>query len=166
VTPQDLVLTPTGVRFLDRRFPCSIGRGGLTRDKHEGDGATPVGAHRITGVMYRPDRLAPPNGRAVPIRPLDRWCDDVAAPAYNHLVRAPFTASSETLRRADPLYDVVLTTDYNWPDARPGRGSAIFLHIWRRPHFPTEGCVAFARSNLLWIAARITPATRLIVAGR
>ena len=85
------------------------------------------------------------------------------SPEYNHRVRAPFGASAEALRRADPLYDLVILTDWNWPVARPGRGSAIFLHRWRRPGYPTEGCVAFDPAHLRWIAARLTPQTRLIV---
>ena len=162
-TPGDLVLGPTGMRFLGRRFPCTIGRGGVVADKREGDGGTPVGAHEIIGMLYRPDRMTPPVPWARPIGPRDLWCDDPARPEYNHRVRAPFGASAEALRRADPLYDLVILTDWNWPVARPGRGSAIFLHRWRRPGYLTEGCVAFDPAHLRWIAARITSRTRLIV---
>ena len=161
--PGDLVLTRKGVRFAGRCFPCSVGRGGLTADKREGDGATPRGAHRIVGMLYRPDRLAPPTPWARPIGPGDLWSDDIRDPAYNHLVRASHAFSHEVLRRADPLYDLVLITDWNWPDAVPGAGSAIFVHQWRRPGFPTEGCVALRRDHLAWIARRIAPGARLIV---
>lgn len=159
----DLVLTPAGILFRGRHFACSIGRGGVRADKREGDGATPSGTHRIVGMLYRPDRIARPAAWALPIGPRDLWCDDPKHAAYNRMVRAPFAASAEVLRRSDPLYDLVVLTDWNWPDASPGAGSAIFLHRWRRPGYPTEGCVAFAPSDLRWIAARITPATRLIV---
>ena len=79
------------------------------------------------------------------------------------MVRAPYAGSHEALRRADPLYDAVLLTDWNWPDAMPGRGSAIFLHRWRRPGYPTEGCVAFRPDHLRRIVSLIAPGTRLIV---
>lgn len=163
MTPQDLVLTPGGVRFCGRVFPCTIGKGGVRRDKREGDGATPRGQHRITGLLYRPDRMARPVDWAVPIGPRDLWSDDSRDPDYNRQVRAPHGFSHESLRRADPLYDLVLLTDWNWPDARPGRGSAIFLHQWRRPGYPTEGCIAFRRDHLRWIVQRLRPGTRLIV---
>ncbi|MGR3803334.1 L,D-transpeptidase family protein [Marinibacterium profundimaris] len=163
MSPADLVLTPMGLRFLGRRLPCSIGRGGLSGDKREGDGATPRGVHRVVGMYYRPDRLPAPVDWAVPIGPRDLWSDDVDDPAYNHLVRAPWPFSHERMRRADPLYDIVLVTDWNWPDAVPGRGSAIFLHQRRRPGYPTEGCVALRRDHLRWVAERLTPGTRLIV---
>lgn len=164
---RDLVLTPTGLLFAGRRFACTIGRGGLTRDKREGDGATPIGTHRIAGMYYRPDRLRgvvlPQWAQPIGLR--DLWSDDGADPAYNHLVRAPHLFSHEVMRRADPLYDLVMITDWNWPDAVPGCGSAIFLHQWRRVGFPTAGCVAFAQADLLWIAARVQLGARLLVRG-
>lgn len=158
-----MVLTPQGLRFRGRLIPCSIGKGGLSSTKREGDGATPTGTHHITGLWYRPDRLPRPASWARPIGPGDLWCDDPRDPAYNHHATAPLAASHERLRRADPLYDLILTTDWNWPDATPGKGSAIFLHQWRRPGFGTEGCIAFARPHLIWIAQHAAPGTRLIV---
>jgi len=167
VSPGDLVLTPTGLRFLGRRFPCSIGRGGVTLQKREGDGATPAGDHRITGMLYRPDRLPARvlPGWARPIGLRDLWCDDPAHPAYNRPARAPLAASHEVLRRADPLYDLILLTDWNAAPPQPGRGSAIFLHRWRRTGYPTAGCIAFAAADLLWIARRIAPGAGLFVRG-
>ncbi len=156
-------LGPLGLVFAGRRLPCVVGRGGVTARKHEGDGATPVGCHRIVATLYRPDRMARPAPWARPIRPGDLWCDDPAHCRYNHLVRAPFSDSHERLRRADPLYDLVLVTDWNWPDAKAGDGSAIFLHRWRRRGYPTEGCLAFRPDHLAWIAARATPGTGLII---
>jgi L,D-peptidoglycan transpeptidase YkuD (ErfK/YbiS/YcfS/YnhG family) len=165
VSARDLVVTPLGTRFRGRLFPCAIGRGGLTRDKREGDGATPTGLHRIVGMLYRPDRIAPAAlpAWAEPIGLRDLWSDDPRDPDYNHPVRAPHPFGHEKLRRADPLYDLILTTDWNWPRATPGRGSAIFVHTWRAPRYPTAGCVAFSRADLLWIARHLEPGTRLIV---
>ena len=87
MTPADLVLTPTGLRFLNRRFACSIGRGGLSDHKREGDGATPRGVHALVGMLYRPDRMAKPANWAVAIGPGDLWSDDPADPDYNLMVR-------------------------------------------------------------------------------
>lgn len=151
---------------MGRIFPCSIGKGGISATKTEGDGATPVGQHKIVGALYRADRMRRPVPWAVPIRPGDLWSDDIHDDAYNSLVRAPYQASHEKLHRADPLYDLILLTDWNWPNAAAGRGSAIFIHRWRRAGYPTEGCVAFAPSDLLWIVKRLTLRSRLIVRGR
>lgn len=166
-TPQDIVVTPQGVRFMGRLFPASIGRGGILRRKREGDGATPSGVHGITGCLYRADRLghAQVPDWAVAIGPGDLWSDDPADPDYNLMVRAPHPYSHEALRRADPQYDLVLLTDWNWPRAVKGHGSAIFLHIRRRAGHPTAGCVAFRRDHLLWIARRLRHGSRVIVRG-
>jgi L,D-peptidoglycan transpeptidase YkuD (ErfK/YbiS/YcfS/YnhG family) len=67
------------------------------------------------------------------------------------------------LRRADPLYDLVLITDWNWPQAVRGRGSCIFVHRWRRPGYPTAGCIGLRPDHLLRIARQITFGARLIV---
>jgi L,D-peptidoglycan transpeptidase YkuD (ErfK/YbiS/YcfS/YnhG family) len=160
---DDLVLTPRGLRFQGRIYPCTIGKSGVTARKREGDGATPRGVHRLVGMLYRPDRIARPANWAVPIGPGDLWSDDPTHEAYNMMVRAPYAHSHETLRRADPLYDLILLTDWNWPFAVKGRGSAIFIHQFRRPGYPTEGCIALSRAHLRHIAPRITLQTRLIV---
>ena len=161
--PTDLVLTPTHLRFMGRKFPCTIGKGGLSSTKREGDGATPRGVHNIVGLLYRPDRIAKPAAWATPILTRDLWSDDPSQDDYNLLVRAPYSFSHEKLRRTDPLYDLVVLTDWNWPIAKKGHGSAIFIHRWRKPGHPTEGCVAFHPTALRWIVSRITKKTRLIV---
>lgn len=170
MTRHDLVLTPTGCRFLGRRFPCCIGRGGITVAKREGDGATPAGTHRIVGAGFRRDRVAHPfagKDGPFPVRaigPGGIWSDDPGDPDYNHGLHAPdHPYGHERLFRGDRLYDLVLFTDWNWPDAVPGKGSAIFLHRWRAPGYPTEGCVAFAPETLSWITRRLRRHSRLIV---
>ncbi|MEE4188089.1 MAG: L,D-transpeptidase family protein [Roseobacter sp.] len=161
--PDDFVLTPRGIRFQGRTYPCTIGKGGVTSHKREGDGATPRGAHRLVGMLYRPDRMPRPADWALPIGPGDLWSDDPTHEDYNMMVRAPYPHSHEKLRRADPLYDLVVLTDWNWPYAVKGRGSAIFIHQYRRPGYPTEGCIALSRRDLHHIAPRITLQTRLVV---
>ncbi|WP_432817380.1 L,D-transpeptidase family protein [Sulfitobacter sp. JB4-11] len=163
MTPYDMVLTKRGLRMGGRIFPCSIGKGGISSQKAEGDGATPRGTHRIVGMLFRPDRIARPTDWAVPILPGDLWSDAPEAEDYNTMVRAPYPHSHESLRRADPLYDLVILTDWNWPYPVPGRGSAIFIHQWRRPGYPTEGCIALGRRSLHRIARQIRHRTRLII---
>jgi L,D-peptidoglycan transpeptidase YkuD (ErfK/YbiS/YcfS/YnhG family) len=165
VTRDDLVVTPTGLLFMNRRFPCTIGRSGITRAKREGDGATPAGIHTFVGLLYRPDRIARTQlpDWAVPIRPYDGWSDDPKDEDYNLIVRRPHRYSHERLWRADPMYDLILLTNWNWPYAVRGAGSAIFVHTWRSASHPTAGCVAMDRADLIWIAGRIRHHTRLII---
>jgi L,D-peptidoglycan transpeptidase YkuD (ErfK/YbiS/YcfS/YnhG family) len=162
-----LVVGPWGARFLGRRLPCAVGRGGIGAKRREGDGVTPAGVHRIERVLLRPDRPARvaahlPTRR---IGPFDGWSDDPADPAYNGPVRRPRAFSSEALRRPDRLYDLVAALDWNRGPIAPGRGSAIFLHVWRKPRHPTAGCVAFAARDLAWVLARWTPRSRVVVRG-
>lgn len=163
--PHDLVVTRWGARFMGRSFPCAVGRGGIRRDKREGDGATPEGVHGIVGILVRPDRPVRVPHWAVPIGPRDLWSDDPRHEDYNLMVRAPYPHGHERLRRPDGLYDLVMVTDWNWPRAEAGAGSAIFVHVWRKPRHPTAGCVAFARPHLEWIARRWRHDSRLIVRG-
>ena len=158
-----LTVTRWGAWGFGRRWACAIGRGGITEAKREGDGATPAGQLRITGCLFRPDRMARPAPWAQPIGPRDLWCDDPGHAAYNTAVRAPLAASAERMARADPLYDLVLTTDWNWPDAVPGKGSAIFVHRWRKPRHPTEGCIAFAPGALRDLAVLLPPGSVITV---
>lgn len=160
-----LILTSRGLRHGARVYPCTIGKGGLVpaAAKREGDGATPMAVLRLVMTLYRPDRMARPAPWARAIRPGDLWSDAPEDPAYNKLVRAPYAPSCEALRRSDPLYDLIMVTDWNWPRAVPGRGSCIFIHQWRRPGYPTEGCVALRRGDLHELAARLRPGTELII---
>lgn len=163
----DLVVTGRHLRFLGRTFPCELGRGGIVpaTAKREGDGATPMGSHAICGLLFRPDRVAAARlpRWAVPIGPMDLWSDDPQDPDYNHMVCAPHTWSHERLRRADGQYDMVLVTGWNWPNATPGRGSAIFVHLRRGPGRPTAGCIALRRSDMMWIVQRLSAQGRLVV---
>ncbi|SEV90117.1 L,D-transpeptidase catalytic domain [Aliiroseovarius sediminilitoris] len=162
----DMVVSRWDARFMGRRFRVSIGRGGMTDNKREGDMATPRGKWRIVGGYFRADRIAPPDTLLDlhPTNPRDIWSDDPADAAYNHPLRAtnhPF--SHEKLRMTARLYDVVLISDWNWPDAQPGKGSAIFIHQWRKPRHPTAGCLAFAPQDLRWILSHWTQHSRIIV---
>jgi len=42
-------------------------------------------------------------------------------------------------------------------------GSAIFIHAWRRPRYPTEGCIAFDISDLIWIFENWNFNSRVII---
>ena len=162
----DIRVDPTGVvRFCGRRYACALGRGGVIDEKREGDGATPVGRFRLRRLLYRPDRLGPPSSGlpVAALRPDDGWCDDAADPAYNRPVRLPYPASAESLWRADRLYDLVVALGFNDEPVRPGRGSAIFLHVAGPDLGPTEGCVAVALDDLLEVLAAADLQTQLWV---
>ena len=162
----NLVVGRWGARFRGRDLPCALGRGGIGTKRREGDGLTPVGRHRIEAVLYRPGRIEKPSwqgARPMMIGPESAWSDDPGDPDYNSLVRRPHRYRHERLSRGDLLYDLVAVLDWNRHPPVAGRGSAIFLHVWRRPRQATEGCIAFRRSDLAWILARWTCRDRVVV---
>ena len=164
-------ITVTGDGWLEaggRQWRCALGRGGIRRDKREGDGATPVGSFAMRRLLYRRDRLGNAPDTALPAAAMardDGWCDDSAHAAYNRQVTLPFDASHEKLWRDDGLYDVVVVLGHNDDPPVPGLGSAIFLHVARPDYGPTEGCVALALEDLLDLLARCGPDTMLTVPG-
>ena len=131
-------------------FRAVLGRGGVRADKAEGDGATPVGVLALRRVLYRADRVLPPDC-AVPIEPLapeDGWCDDALHADYNRMVRLPHDARCEALWRSDGVYDLIGVLGWNDAPVVRGRGSAIFLHVARPDLAPTDGCVALPLGDL------------------
>jgi len=159
----DLHVSKWGLKFSGKYFPASIGKNGVTAHKKEGDSKTPNGEHKIVGVLYRPDRLVRPCAWAKAIKLSDIWSDDVNDPCYNLIGKQPHEYSHELLRRPDPLYDIILLTDWNWPVPIRGKGSAIFIHSWRKPRHPTEGCVALAPNHLLWITKRLKTSSKIFI---
>jgi len=147
------------------RFRVSLGRAGITRQKREGDGATPAGCWRLLQAFTRKDgHQFGTNGlKTTPIRRGDGWCDDVASPRYNQPVPLPCKASHEEMWRKDHLYDVVLDSDWNRRPAVKGRGSAIFIHLRRHDGGPTAGCIALAPRDMRILWPRLGRRTRLIV---
>lgn len=147
---------PDGVlAWRHQRFRCALGRAGVSADKREGDGTTPVGRFPLRRVLYRADRLRRP-ATALPVRAMradDGWCDDPGDPRYNRPVRLPYPGHHEVLWRADGVYDVVVVLGHNDAPPRAGAGSAVFLHVAAADYRPTEGCVALALSDLLAVLA-------------
>lgn len=148
-----------------RVLRCALGKGGIRSIKREGDGATPLGPRRLLSAFVRRDR----SRRLVsalalePIRREDGWCDAPGDRNYNRLVRLPYAASHERMRREDHLYDVVIVLDANIRPRRRGMGSAIFFHLARPGYTPTEGCVAIHPRDMKWLLPYLSPRTVMTV---
>jgi L,D-peptidoglycan transpeptidase YkuD (ErfK/YbiS/YcfS/YnhG family) len=174
------------------RVRCALGRSGATRNKREGDGATPIGSFGLLQLFYRPDKLPRPR-TLLPTRtiaPDDGWCDAPQDRAYNTLVKRPYPASHEEMWRGDDMYDLVLDIDYNrggafsgrplrpssasrrhptptfpqtYASIRKGKGSAIFIHVVRPGFTPTAGCVALNKRDLRRLLPHLSPKTRIAI---
>ncbi|MFN3243745.1 MAG: L,D-transpeptidase [Planctomycetota bacterium] len=147
---------------------------GLHRDgegpiKNEGDGRAPAGVFELgTAFGYAADA---PAGCRVAYRAAgerDYFVDDAGSTDYNRWRRIPDGEandpkarwqSCERMRRDDHQYEFGMVVEHN--DACvPGRGSAIFLHVWQQPGAPTSGCTAMARSDLLALLRWLDPTAR------
>lgn len=146
-------------------IPCALGRGGISADKREGDGATPLGAMRILAGYYRRDRF-PLRRTRLAMRPIAAslgWCDLPGDRNYNRPVRLPYAASHEDMLRKDRLYDACLVLDWNISPRKRGRGSAIFFHLAKPGFTPTQGCVAITARDMARLLPHLTSRTVLKV---
>lgn len=162
----DLVVTQWYSRFMGRTFACSTGKGGIGDKRCEGDSVTPAGIWRIEYGYYRCERLIYPSKSVIPFYPVRfnaGWSDDINDTAYNTPVNLPHTYSTERLCRADNVYNYILVMNYNRTPIITGQGSAVFIHCWRKPRHPTEGCVAFAPHDLRWICDNWQSCSRVVI---
>lgn len=157
--------SPTTLEWLGKTYPCQSGRGGICRQKVEGDGATPAGTFPLRQVFYRPDHFSsfPVGLPLTPLNPVDGWCDDPDDPLYNHFVTLPYPGRHEILWRPDHVYDIVIVVGYNDSPVIPHKGSAIFIHLINDQKGPTEGCISLYQSDLLEIMRDINLETRLFI---
>jgi L,D-peptidoglycan transpeptidase YkuD (ErfK/YbiS/YcfS/YnhG family) len=145
--------------FKGQKIPITIGKNGFcpVKDKQEGDNKTPIVTLKPVAFFYRPDRVRRIK-TFLPTFPIYRrvgWCDAPLDRYYNQFVTLPFRGSAENLYRNDHRYDYILVTDYNYPDAIPHKGSAIFIHIMHDDKTPTAGCIGFSKDNLKRIIASL-----------
>lgn len=155
---NEILVFPSGeLLWRGEKMKCTLGRSGVSGDKREGDGATPVGAFPIREIFYRADRVEEVEF-VLPARPIgedDGWCDDPGDPAYNRLLRLPYPARHERMWREDNLYDIVVVLGYNDDPPVSGKGSGIFLHAASGDYAPTEGCVAVSMADLVALVQEI-----------
>ena len=150
-----------------RSMRCAIGKRGAlpAEQKREGDGATPIGRWPLRRLYFRADRVPQPETSLAsqPLRPQDGWCDAPTDANYNRFVQHPHPTRAERLWREDNIYDLIVPLGYNDDPVVPGRGSAIFLHVARPDFAPTEGCVALARQDLLFVLRTVEQETHMMI---
>jgi len=148
-------------------FPGSIGKMGFAaiENKKEGDGKSPSGIFPL-GIAFGYD---PSVVTKMPYRQAtddDFWVDDVNSEDYNKWVKGkPNAASWEKMKRDDDQYKYGVVIEYNMHPIVKGKGSAIFLHVWKAGQ-PTVGCVSMPEEMILRILPWLDPAKKpLIIMG-
>jgi L,D-peptidoglycan transpeptidase YkuD (ErfK/YbiS/YcfS/YnhG family) len=148
-------------------FAGSIGKMGYAAidNKREGDGKSPSGIFPL-GIAFGYD---PSVVTKMPYRQAtedDFWVDDVNSEDYNKWVRGtPNATSWEKMKRNDDQYKYGVVIEYNMSPIVKGKGSAIFLHVWK-DRGPTLGCVSMPEEMVLKILGWLDPAKKpLIIMG-
>jgi L,D-peptidoglycan transpeptidase YkuD (ErfK/YbiS/YcfS/YnhG family) len=138
---------------------------GLHRDgegprKQEGDGRAPAGVFRLGPAFGYAS--APPAGSRMSYRQAtarDYFVDDVDSADYNRWRRIPEGEpndpssrwrSFERMRLRSDAYEHGIVVGHN-PARIPGRGSAIFVHVWAGPGKGSSGCLVMAKDDLLGV---------------
>lgn len=146
-------------------WTARVGRKGLSANRREGDGTTPIGTFPIGPVMYG---VAPNPGVRFRYRRIvcgDYWVEDPRSPHYNRFRHVtcgsppPFRVKGERLWEATTAYRHFAVVEFNMRPVVPGRGSGIFLHATTGRS--TNGCislpVAQLRQTLRWLDPRAKP---------
>jgi L,D-peptidoglycan transpeptidase YkuD (ErfK/YbiS/YcfS/YnhG family) len=129
-----------------------LGRGGVSDEHREGDGATPAGLFGFERTMYG---VASNPGVRYPYHRVvcgDWWVEDSSSAFYNRFrhVRCgadPPFRSGEELSRSPSAYRYLAVIDYNTDPVVSDRGSGIFLHV--SIGRPTAGCVSLPVARLV-----------------
>lgn len=128
-------------------------------EKYEGDGRAPAGIFALGPVFGSADTL--PTAMPYLQTTGDLICiDDSRSEHYNRIVPIKPNlrfGSFEWMRREDGLYRLGVVVGHN-PDALPGQGSCIFLHIERAAGSGTAGCTSMPSKALASIIRWLDPA--------
>ena len=145
-------------------YPARVGRNGLSVNRREGDGTTPVGSFGIAPTMYG---TAPDPGVRFRYHRLvcgDWWNEDPSSPTYNtfqHVAcgtRPAFWNGSEGMWQSPRAYVHLAVVEFNMRPVAPGRGSGIFLHA--QTGRATNGCISLGRADLVRVLRWLRPSAR------
>lgn len=155
-------------------FPVVVGKNGLAWSddarmkaetqphKIEGDGRAPAGIFDLTfafGSAVKPAYIKLPYTR------LEEWTecvDDTKSSHYNKIVDRMKVGnfdwkSSEKMLEIGAQYDLGVFVAHNSKPPVKGKGSCIFLHIWKDNLTGTAGCTAMSRGDMEKILSWLAP---------
>ena len=148
--------------YKDFEFNCSIGFGGLSLKKKEGDKKTPKGTFALGPLYYRHDRNIKPETKlkVIKIKKKMGWCDDPNHKMYNQLVKDSKKIKCEKLFRKDLKYDFFIPIKYNMICTKKNKGSAIFIHLTKN-YNKTLGCIVLKKNDFLILIKLINNKTKI-----
>ena len=157
-------------------FPVTLGRKGLAlgdvvtnqktaKVKKEADGNSPAGLFPLTGTFGRGSK---PNALEMDYLRVVGSTECVTDPRSSHYNRivdrykvGNFDWKASEKLEAYDRYDLGVIVGYNAFPVEKGRGSCVFLHLWRDPVSPTDGGTAMDRRSMerivAWLSADKSP---------
>lgn len=144
-------------------FAGNIGRTSFTYNKVEGDGHSPIGIFSL-GTAF--GRYVNP-GTSMNYKKSttnDFWVDDVNSSLYNTWQQGP---ASKRWNSAEnmyiPQYNYGFIINHNTTSRTPGKGSAIFFHVWSGPGHGTAGCTSASQNNVIRTLKWLKPSKSPII---
>jgi L,D-peptidoglycan transpeptidase YkuD (ErfK/YbiS/YcfS/YnhG family) len=155
-------------------FPVVVGKNGLgwsvdapikadaQPHKVEGDGRAPAGIFDLTSAFGSSEK---PAYVKLPYTRLEEWTecvDDTKSNHYNKIVNRMQVGnfdwnSSERMLAVGEQYDLGVFVGHNSNPPQKGKGSCIFLHIWKTDSTGTAGCTAMTRENIEKVVGWLAP---------
>lgn len=139
-----------------------IGKNGVTVQKQEGDGKTPLGKFELGVALGIHQSIINQKIKYKQITKDMYWVDDPKSRYYNQMVNISTTKkdwdSAEHLIQYPIQYEYLIEIKTN-PKNIPGKGSAIFLHCTNNR--PTAGCVAIDKVIMKKIIENINEKTKI-----
>lgn len=156
-------------------FAVVLGRSGLAWDgtaardtaapetKQEGDGNSPAGLFPLISSFGTGGKPEAVELAYTKLGEYTECVDDTASGFYNRIVDRMHVGnfdwrSSEKMLAVGDEYGLGVFVAYNSYPVEKGRGSCIFLHVWKSPTDTTSGCTAMDRRDLERIVAWASPA--------
>ena len=144
--------------------PVYIGKNGVTFNKQEGDGKTPLGLYDIGFAFGTEDLEGKISYQYRKITENSYWVDDINSDKYNQWVELNGIKewnSAEHLIEFPVQYKYGLVIEYNTKNIIKNAGSAIFLHVAKNLY--TAGCIAIKEEDMLRVLKWIRDAHILIM---
>lgn len=142
-----------------------IGKNGITYNKKEGDGRTPIGKFSLGIILGMHTKEEFVNKNTLEYNQINRnmyWVDDYKSVYYNQLV--DISKVQKDWDSAEHLIDYPIQYEYlieikTNPRNIPQKGSAIFLHCTNNK--ATEGCIAVNVVTMKKILENINKYTKI-----
>lgn len=151
--------------YKNMKEKCYIGKGGLTKEKEEGDLKTPIGQFKlgiVFGTHKKEEITIDKSLTYIKINKNLYWVDDINSKYYNQLVditkiKKDWNSAENLLENKKP-YEYAIEIKTN-PTNIPGKGSAIFLHCKRKEY--TKGCISIEKDKMEHLLSLINSETKI-----